>query len=96
MQYDPTILVQYADRLYSQANSIIVLGTMAGAVVGLLAGAATVGVIGPVGLVMGGVFFGVLGFALGRERAFRYKLEAQRVLCELQTEINTRPRAPTA
>lgn len=40
---------------------------------------------------VGLVLFGLLGWALGRERAFVLKLQAQTALCQTQIELNTRP-----
>ena len=89
--YDDRIIRKFAERLYSRANSIIALYTLLGIVAG---GAAGYGVnsylhIGTpflVGLLVGAV----LGFALGREKAFELKLQAQVALCQVQIEQNTR------
>jgi hypothetical protein len=93
MNYDPSILVAFAMRLYSQANSIIALSTILGVISGAAAGGIVLSALnaGTVGVAIGALLFGLLGYMIGRERAFRYKLEAQRTLCALQTEINTRP-----
>jgi len=34
---------------------------------------------------------GLIGYLVGTERAFMIQLEAQKLLCMLQTEVNTRP-----
>jgi len=39
---------------------------------------------------LGAILFGLLGFWLGRERAFQLKLQAQTALCQAKIEENTR------
>lgn len=93
-EYDPKVIVQFANRLYNQASSLAVLyalgfgglGAIVGGIVGLRLGGAPL----VVAVVTGGGA-SVLGYAYGWEKAFKLRLEAQRALCALQTEINTRP-----
>ena len=42
------------------------------------------------GCLAGAVVFGLIGFLAGRERAFRLRVAAQTVLCQLKIEENTR------
>lgn len=93
-QYDPAIIEKFADRLYRSANSIILVYTLLGALIGGGVGYAVGSylesvfpVLSPVG---GLVFVGTLGYLQGVERAFKLKLEAQRALCLLAIEKNTR------
>lgn len=102
-KYDASILQQYADELYAQANWVIVSTA-------LVYGFVTFAVCFT--LSNGGTFFrstyhlsiqpGVLlvaligaavGVAAGRRKAFKLKLEAQTLLCQRQVELNTRAAA---
>jgi ABC-type uncharacterized transport system permease subunit len=98
--YDPAILVVFANRLYAQARWAVFKTALAGAVLGALAAlmvsAASRSSDAPVVMVMGALVFGFFGVIVGLDRAFAYKLEAQRTLCVLQTEINTRTNATLA
>src|SRR5205823_5787033 len=88
--YDPSIIARFAERLYSRAQTTVVLYCVAGLLIGLVAGAA----VGHVaGAVIGGVILGFLGYAFGQERAFSLKLQAQTALCQMQIEENTRKHA---
>lgn len=102
--YDEKILQQYADDLYRQAKGIIVWTAVRyGAAVLLVSfivsmavansqknvstDAANSGVVLVLFLTLIGIAAGVDS---GRRRAFHLKLQAQQILCERQTEINTR------
>jgi len=91
--YDASVIQEFAERLYSQAASIIFTSTFLGVIVGAIAGAlsfealksTSIGLGAIIGMVVGGLF----GFSRGRERAFKLKLEAQSALCSVQIEKNT-------
>lgn len=89
--YDPAVIQEFASRLYRRANSIVAsytfLGLVIGAVAGstLSAGSESRGMVTLIGLLVGAA----IGFALGQERAFKLKLEAQAALCYVQIEKNT-------
>ena len=95
VEYDPAVISEFADRLYSRASSLIVIYTVVGLGVG---GGAGFGIDYALKLgnwvwwVAGGVV-GLVGFLTGQEKAFVLKLEAQRALCQLKIEENTRPPA---
>ena len=106
--YDENILQQYADDLYRQAKWIIVwtavrygvavflASLIFGIVIGsqqklLTADTANQGVGLVLFLTLVGIFAGV---DAGRRKAFHLKLQAQQILCQRQTEINTRDTAP--
>jgi len=91
-QYDPAILQKYADRLYVQANTIILIWSAAGILVGGLAGYFLGGstMSNSTAMIFWIAIGGVLGFAFGRERAFGLKLRAQTTLCQVKIEENTR------
>lgn len=84
--YDPAVIQEFATRLYDKASSIIATYTVAGLVIGALVCVSshdfTVVIIGAV---IGALF----GFLIGKERAFKLKLEAQVALCQVQIEKNT-------
>ena len=99
MTYEPNIIVQFAERLYKQANAIIfrtttlalLLGASLGGFFGFMAGGAHDGpTLGLIGACLVGILASAFGFLIGRERAFALKLQAQTSLCQLQIEINTR------
>jgi hypothetical protein len=83
-QYDPAIIQKFADKLYSQANTIVSVWTFLGAVVGGACGH----VLG--NAAVGAVIIGALGFAIGMQRACLLRLQAQVALCQKQIEENTR------
>jgi hypothetical protein len=98
ISYDETVIGEFARRLYQRATTIIVLCALVGIIVGGLVGAAAARPAGGDGggLIMFFVLIGgLIGFAIGRERAFMLKLQAQVALCQVQIERNTRTVAAT-
>lgn len=87
--YDPQVIYQFADRLYRQAGQIIVASTFLGGLVGLGAGYVVKESLDRYAL-LGAVLFGLICFALGVQRAFVLKLQAQTALCQVRIEENTR------
>jgi uncharacterized protein YcfJ len=65
----------------------VVIGGIAGLVVGRLIGS---GGSAGVHAAVGAVVLGLAGFPLGLEKSFRMRAEAQRMLCMLQIEENSR------
>ncbi len=91
--YDPSILQKFVDKLYSQARSVVATTALFLAVIGGVAGylySASSFQIGDSYIIGGIVFGGLIGAAIGQQRAFKYKLEAQRLLCQMQIEKNTK------
>jgi hypothetical protein len=94
--YDPKIIERYAERLLSKADSVRVGASIAGGIVGVLIGCVPLtplktvwGVSGPVGVatILLGAFLGLLiGYVIGEGRAFRYRVEAQRALFQVDIE----------
>lgn len=85
--YDPNVIQEFADRLYTKAKSIIRSYTILGVILLGFAGLATQQPkLGLVGAVIGGV----IGYIMGKEKAFVYKLQAQTALCQVQIETNTK------
>jgi hypothetical protein len=93
-KYESKIIYEFAERLYSRANSIVVVyvlvGLLAGGVSGYAIGFAS-GNSAIAGSVLA-VLLGGLGYMMGTERAFQLKLQAQTALCHVQIEENTRSR----
>ncbi len=86
-------------RLSPLPSLVLVFAALVGAAAGIgfqLASSATTSARADMELNFGPIFFvligigAVVGFLVGLEKAFWLKLEAQKVLCALQTEINTR------
>jgi len=102
--YDENVLQQYANDLYQQAKWIVVMSALRyGLVVFLVSvgismvvassqkhiatDSANAGVV----LVLFLTLIGILvGADAGRRKAFMLKLQAQQILCQRQTELNTR------
>lgn len=85
-EYDKKIIVEFADRLYKKAGSIVAIYTLAGAAVGIFAG---LGMKSAPAALIAGLIFGALGFYIGKEKAFTLKLQAQTALCQAKIEENT-------
>jgi F0F1-type ATP synthase membrane subunit c/vacuolar-type H+-ATPase subunit K len=102
--YDENVLQQFADDLYKQAKWIVVMSALRyGLVVFLVSfgigmvvassqknvssDASNAGVMLVLFLTLVGILVGVDS---GRRKAFMLKLQAQQILCQRQTEINTR------
>jgi hypothetical protein len=96
-KYDAGIIQKFAVKLYSQANTIILVYTTLGALVGLSAGAGFGTHMNPdakfVAWGIAAVVGALMGFAIGAQRAFWYKLQAQLALCQMMIEKNTRSAA---
>jgi len=92
--YDPSVMENLASSLYKRAASIERTGAILGGLVGLAGTWATVTSMG-VGdnlLVMafGTLLGGAIGYNSARSRAFMLRAEAQKLLCQVQIEANTR------
>ena len=86
VSYEPQLIQQFADKLYSQASRVMLAYAGAGALGGFGLGSIHNAMTGFVCLALGGL----VGLSLGSSRAFVLKLQAQQALCQLQTEVNTR------
>ena len=88
--YDPAVIQQYADSLYTRAVFVVLSFAAAGGVLGIGFGVATAGRGGPgVGTLLLGGVGAALGVAFGSGRAFLLRLQAQQILCQVQLEANT-------
>ena len=98
-RYDPAIIQGFAETLYRRASALIVLYSLAGLVVGGVAGvlvakAYEAGAYSERNAMIVGFMVAVLGvcigFGVGSARAFALKLQAQTALCQVMIEDNTR------
>ena len=100
--YDADLAQTLANRLHAKAKTVVVKYTIFGAVLfsalfyfapgfGFSFGLVPTKSLG-VGLLIGVV----LGFALGQKKAYQLKLAVQLILCQLQTEKNTRTTIKTS
>ena len=99
VNYDPTIIHQHASRLYSRADSLVILYGLMFAFFGLIGSVmfvkvVDVGGIGLAGAAINALIFALIGAAFGRARGFELRLQAQIALCQVQIELNSRVRAP--
>lgn len=98
VQYDPALIHQYAEILYDRARRTELWWAISGALLGIGIGAAAgyfaAGKGGGsireawalVGACVGSLIIGVPARHIGRARAFRLRLEAQLVLCQVAIE----------
>src|SRR5947208_1186404 len=89
VQYDPTIIYKFAERLYSSAQQAIAIFTIIGVLIGGGAGFSLGRGFG-VAALLGAVVVGAIGYVLGNQRAFQLRLQAQLALCQAKIEENTR------
>lgn len=107
-EYNPTVLQEYADKLYSQSTWLAIkygfvfaVFTFVAAVMGLAAlQASQIGRARFDDVLTYAAFFAVagyvVGYLVGRQKGFMLRLEAQRTLCQMQIEANTRTKADAA
>jgi hypothetical protein len=91
-QYNPQIIQEFANKLFSGADTVfvvyVVLGVLLGSQIGGAIGEA-VG-LGWLGLVLGTLMGAGLGYFIGVSVGFQRKVRAQMLLCLVQMEENTR------
>ena len=93
--YEPKVIQKFAEKLYSQANSMAFtygfFGAILGGVTGNFASSGSSGFT---------IFFAVvvclMGVAVGVSKSFTLKLRAQEALCQMHIEWNTRSLRPAA
>src|SRR5688572_15107356 len=95
VRYEPGVIIDFAQRLYSQARSVeaiyAVIGAMLGGLAGILLGMQIAGgAIAFLLAALGVVSVGLFGLVIGRTRANSLRLQAQTALCQVQIEANTR------
>ncbi len=85
VKYDYQLIQKFADRLYAEANGVVIHSTVVATMVGIITHVQTIGFVLVCAVVAGG-----MGYVRGREKAFTLKMQAQQVLCLMSTERNTR------
>lgn len=99
VKYDAAVLQQFADSLYSKARNIVttyaILGLAIGGGIGFALKIALHSGRGGsqielFALAIPAIMGLALGINAGQMKAFMLRLEAQRTLCQLQIEANTR------
>lgn len=101
VKYDATVLQQFADSLYAKARSIVInyaifgliLGGGCGLVVSSLVHSGSRAGVPMLGTLLWAIptIMGLaVGISIGQMKAFMLRLEAQRTLCQVQIEANTR------
>lgn len=103
--YDDNVLQQYADALYREAKWVAFwMAVTFGGVTFLISLAIAGGIallpnaginddganIEMIAVSVATVLGAFVGLGIGRQKAFRLKLQAQQILCQRQIEINTR------
>lgn len=99
-QFDPTIVEEFADRLYRKADALTKGMVVLGALVGAAFGAVPLTPLGdawPIPsafgfatLLAGASCGALIGYVIGDTRAFGYRFQAQMALRQLQVERETR------
>jgi hypothetical protein len=98
--YDPEVLQTYADRLYRRAAWIRVWYIFLGLFGGVFLDVIILGLAGrqfprenfnASGIVLLPLIGVLVGLAYGWGKMYQLRLDAQRTLCQLQIERNTRP-----
>jgi hypothetical protein len=94
VEYDPKIINDYADGLYTQSKSITTcyffIGIFAAILVFSKISEVLAGEFDFLIMAIGVFIGGVLGLFAGKNRAFEMKLEAQQALCQIQIQENTK------
>ena len=93
VKYDSQLIQKFADRLYAEAERVVLQSTVVATLVGATAGyviaaltrVQTVGFVLVCAVVAAG-----MGYVRGREKAFTLKWQAQQALCLMHTERSTR------
>ena len=88
MDYDAEIIREFATGLYRRAYSLAAGYAVIGGFLGGVVGGYTEPNLGALWLVI--AIFAIIGYLIGREKAFAMRLQAQTALAQVQIEINTR------
>lgn len=94
ISYNPGVIREFSSKMYRMAQTIVYIYTIFAAVVGFVVGLAIVGMIEvSVAVAFLTAFIaGIIGHALGSNKAFWLKLQAQVALCQVEIERNTQSR----
>ena len=94
-QYDPTVLQNYADSLYRKAQWMSFICAVGGAAIGggtayAMGRFAVNPYTSPVAIAVLAGLGALFGAAVGHKWGVEYRFEAQKLLCQMQIEQNTR------
>jgi hypothetical protein len=94
--YDPRVIERFAEQLLAKADSVRVGSAVAGGVLGVLVGSIPLtpldsiwrvpGRFGFATILLGALAGVLLGYVVGEGRAFRYRVQAQMALFQLDIE----------
>lgn len=104
MKFDPSVIESFARDLYRRASKIVIqygllfalLSLPCSALIYYFVAASVAHEFGTYIYVATGVLFMLVGIAVGSEKAFSLRLQAQTALCQVQIERNTRIAAELA
>jgi hypothetical protein len=104
--YDPKIIERFADQLLRKADSVRVGAAVCGGVFGVVVGSVPLtplesiwpipGRFGVATMLLGTLLGILIGFVVGEGRAFRYRVEAQRALFQVDIERRVTAAVTTA
>ncbi len=91
-EYDSKIIHKFADRLYSQAQTVLFTYPLIGGllVAGIIYGFELYSRTTTNHHLFGFIVGALIGYLIATEKAFKLKLEAQTALCQAKIEENTR------
>jgi hypothetical protein len=90
-EYDSKVIHKFADRLYSQARTILISYPLLGGLIlaGIIYGFELYSRT-KINHLIGFIVGALIGYLIATEKAFKLKLEAQTALCQAKIEENTR------
>lgn len=94
VSYEPDVIQQFANKLYAEANTVVQNSVVSWGAIGAIP-AVTIYVLldfAPGAILMflaAALPLGVVGYYLGRGKALKLRLEAQKALCQVQIEKNS-------
>jgi len=91
VRYDVTVIQEFADRLYSEAASVVIKSTIFVALMGAIVLVVLAAVVQPreslgAAAAIGALLGGLVGYSRSESRAFELRLRAQQALCQVQIE----------
>ncbi|MDM8559412.1 hypothetical protein [Candidatus Parabeggiatoa sp. HSG14] len=89
ISYDKKIIQQQSERMYWSAKVTQIAFPVVGALIGGSVGYKAFKIVGAV---VGSAGVGYAGYRYGKASALQTKSEAQKALCQVQIEENTRPK----
>ena len=90
-RYDAAVIGEMAKRLLSKADRLVIFYTLFGVLVGMVLAMYALQTFSGMKIVAAPMFgiAVVIGYRIGQERAFSFRLRAQLLLCQARIEDNT-------